>query len=399
VRKIFLLYSLSLLLSAPNNVYCQEPYKLVDVTNKWYEYGQLGGWGYYPIQLDHLIYFFDGDTIINSIPYKKLMHDRRDTIYSTPLSIQDSYGYTAAFRQDSLDIYFIEADSINEKLYCSFNLSTGDTLNYYYNHDTLTVSSIDSIQYGSGFRKKYILSSGSVFYEGIGNSLGLFHGFEIGIEGGVYLVCFQQNGISQYVWAFGGTPDCTFEPCGNSSAYFYLYPAPDDTIPLLHYLALNLSTGETPIEYFWDWGDGTIDTIPFPSHTYDATGTYTICLSITDSTGCSDTYCNNYTFKTESPIAYINVIPHITTGIDNLFTENKILLVYPNPATNYITINVEYRMKNYECRIMNVMGQEVFHSTLDIHNSTLDISSLSPGIYFLTLSYAEQTVSSKFVKE
>jgi len=79
----------------------------------------------------------------------------------------------------------------------------------------------------------------------------------------------------------------------------------------------------------------------------------------------------------------------------------KKLLLYntPKPATNYITINVEYRMKNYECRIMNVMGQEVFHSTLDIQHSTLDISSLSPGIYFLTLQTEQGIVSKKFVKQ
>jgi len=56
-------------------------------------------------------------------------------------------------------------------------------------------------------------------------------------------------------------------------------------------------------------------------------------------------------------------------------------------------------MKNYECRIMNVMGQEVLHSTLDIQHSTLDISSLSPGIYFLTLQTEQGIVSKKFVKQ
>lgn len=97
-------------------------------------------------------------------------------------------------------------DSLNEKLYCDFEISIGDTLNYYYNYNSITVDSIDSIPYGIEFRKEYILINGFSFYEGISNGLGLFHDFSIGIEGGVYLVCFQQNGINQDVYQLWGTP-------------------------------------------------------------------------------------------------------------------------------------------------------------------------------------------------
>jgi len=90
----------------------------------------------------------------------------------------------------------------------------------------------------------------------------------------------------------------------------------------------------------------------------------------------------------------------IITGIkDTTTTLSMTFNIYPNPASNYITINVEYRMKNTECRIMNVTGQEVFQSSINNQQSSIDISSLSPGIYFLTLSNGEQTVSKKFVKK
>jgi len=45
---------------------------------------------------------------------------------------------------------------------------------------------------------------------------------------------------------------------------------------------------------------------------------------------------------------------------------------------------------------MNVMGQEVLHSTLDIQHSTLDISSLPPGLYFLHLQTEEGVAVKKF---
>ncbi|OFX59923.1 MAG: hypothetical protein A2046_03355 [Bacteroidetes bacterium GWA2_30_7] len=187
--------------------YGQQPFKLVDDSNKWYEFGQLGGWGYYDLQLVRLTYFFDGDTTINGYLYKKLFYDKRDTIYSDPPYIQDSYGYAAAFRQDSLKVYFVKPDSTIENLYCDFNMSIGDTLKYYYNNEyPYAITSIDSIQYGNNYRKEYKLNNSYSFYEGIGNGLGLFHDFSIGIEGGVYLVCFEQNEILQNVYQFWGTP-------------------------------------------------------------------------------------------------------------------------------------------------------------------------------------------------
>lgn len=190
-------FLLLLLFGLTNITYGQQPYKLVDTSNKWFEHGQYGGWGYYDLQLVRLTYFFKGDTIISGLKYKKLMHDRRDTIYSTQPYIQDSYGYTAAFRQDSLKVYFVLKDSIKENLYCDFEISKGNQLQYYYGKSI--VKNIDSIPFGNTFRKKYILENGISFYEGIGLGYGLFHNFNVGIEGGVYLTCFEQNNIIQYV--------------------------------------------------------------------------------------------------------------------------------------------------------------------------------------------------------
>jgi PKD repeat protein len=46
-----------------------------------------------------------------------------------------------------------------------------------------------------------------------------------------------------------------------------------------------------PHHWFWDFGDGTTDTVQNPSHVYNNLGTYTITLVVTnDSTGCTDDY-------------------------------------------------------------------------------------------------------------
>jgi gliding motility-associated-like protein len=43
------------------------------------------------------------------------------------------------------------------------------------------------------------------------------------------------------------------------------------------------------VSWFWDFGDGSTDTIQNPSHTYNSPGNFNVTLIITDSVGCSDT--------------------------------------------------------------------------------------------------------------
>lgn len=391
-----------------NCTFGQQPYKLVDDSNKWYEYGQFGGFYPYPPQYVHLFYFFNGDTVINGITYKQLFANRRDTTYYNQIdttqppqisSLQNFYGYVAAFRQDSLKVYFIMKDSTTENLYCDFDISIGDTINYYYNWNNNKVDSITSIPFGSGTRKRYIMDNGNSFYEGIGCSYGLFHDWSIGIEGGVYLVCFEQAGITQNVYDLWGTPP----PCplptpsiGNCSAFYDLFP---DTIPHRYY-AINYSSGTSPLSYFWNWGDGGTDTIPFPSHTYNAAGNYTISLTIGDTTGCTDTYSNYYSImKTSSTIVEVNVIPPpLNTGVIKN-SVNISLLVFPNPASDYLKLELPAQISKADFKIFSTLGQLEFSSVVTNQNLNLDISELTSGIYILEVRTNNTIIRQRFIKE
>lgn len=54
----------------------------------------------------------------------------------------------------------------------------------------------------------------------------------------------------------------------------------------------NRSTG-LGLRYRWDFGDGTVDSVINPRHTYAADGYYTIRLAVTDRFGCTDTSVRN----------------------------------------------------------------------------------------------------------
>src|SRR5207247_1335920 len=55
-------------------------------------------------------------------------------------------------------------------------------------------------------------------------------------------------------------------------------------------------TNPTGSHYYWTFGDGNTSTDQAPWHLYATSGTYYVCLTVTDSTSsgkCSDTHCDS----------------------------------------------------------------------------------------------------------
>ena len=60
-------------------------------------------------------------------------------------------------------------------------------------------------------------------------------------------------------------------------------------IPATISFSSNITTLDTVKTYLWDFGDGVTSTQATPSHTYSTQGTYTVKLTITTSSGCTET--------------------------------------------------------------------------------------------------------------
>jgi|GEM_PF-1852883 len=179
---------------------------------------------------------------------------------------------------------------------------------------------------------------------------------------------------------------------GNCSAHFNLYP---DSMAH-HYFAVNMASGVLPITYDWDWGDSTAhDTLPFPDHTYALAGFYTICLTITDSAGCTNTYCNNFYLQhNTNAMVYVNVIPNGSVGmIEN--TSRKTIDIYPNPTRSSFSI------KNISVpsliQILNPLGELVYSEKLTGTVEHVIDPHLSNGIYFVQLLNEKQKQTVKLV--
>ena len=102
----------------------------------------------------------------------------------------------------------------------------------------------------------------------------------------------------------------------------------------------------TAFTYAWDFGDGTTSTVANPTHTYNAAGTFTVSLVVTD--------------DKEAPSAAV------TRDIVVSGPERAILYSYPNPASTQASI-VYYLPTGATdpvLRIYNITGALVFEQAL-----------------------------------
>jgi hypothetical protein len=124
----------------------------------------------------------------------------------------------------------------------------------------------------------------------------------------------------------------------------------------------------SPLNYFWNFGDGNTSVSENPIHSYSSTGPYAVNLIVTD---CI--FSDTVTYTVQLGIADID--------------ENEIyqIRIYPNPASTYL--NFDYgRLKvinDYNLVIKNILGQQVFHKVITSQTDNLNSSNWGGnGIYF-----------------
>jgi hypothetical protein len=181
------------------------------------------------------------------------------------------------------------------------------------------------------------------------------------------------------------------------SAQFSLVP---DTTTLHHYFVVNNATGVAPLTYLWSWGDGTYDSIAYPTHTYSAAGNYTICLTIHDAVGCTSTYCDSsYLQKTSNSIITVDVVSQIFTGINEKGLFNQIM-VYPNPASEEIQV-IGNQCSVNSIEIFNLLGEKIYCTPITDKRSpiTINIAAFAKGLYFLKVENENGYAVKKFEKE
>ena len=181
----------------------------------------------------------------------------------------------------------------------------------------------------------------------------------------------------------------------------------------------NLSSGGTGnYQYLWDFGDGTTSTDPFPTHEYATSGPYTLCLTITDSAGCTDTYCEEVIVNEDG---FLGMAPgdepdggsrstftiHVLHELPTSVAEQPVLEaggLWPNPVSGELNLALNSsRSGTIEIHIIAADGRSVATRQLALITGTnrvqLDVQGMSAGIYLLQMVHQGQRMTIRFVKD
>lgn len=83
-------------------------------------------------------------------------------------------------------------------------------------------------------------------------------------------------------------------------------------------------------------------------------------------------------------------------GINEFFNEN--ISVFPNPANDFITIDLGNYTEKAEISIYDISGKIVLNKTITEENAKLDISNIPNGMYLIKISDGINTFNGKFNK-
>jgi PKD repeat protein len=140
--------------------------------------------------------------------------------------------------------------------------------------------------------------------------------------------------------------------------------------------------------YAWNFGDGNTSTDVYPTHTYSSAGTYTVQLIVSNDT-CTDTLSKSFST--------------VQLGINDLSTLSA-FSAFPNPVKGHLglSLNSVKQMNDCQIKITNILGQNEYSNTVDLQSGMnklgVDITSLAPGVYFVSLQNGKDIVTTKFVK-
>ena len=185
------------------------------------------------------------------------------------------------------------------------------------------------------------------------------------ITSGSSIICLgdsaalNASGGGAYLWSTGETTNSitatnegnywvlTSNMCGSDTAFvninvdsvmaFFTNDVYTGTYPL----TVNFTNGSSSNAsgFFWNFGDGTTGSGTFPANTFQEPGTYVVTLSVTNSSGCTDTYSITIVVL-ENPSVLI---------IPNIFSPNN------DGQNDYFFVTGTY-IQDFQCTIYDRWG-------------------------------------------
>ncbi len=145
------------------------------------------------------------------------------------------------------------------------------------------------------------------------------------------------------------------------------------------------NTSSQGTSYLWEFGDGNTATTRTALHTYTASGTYTVTLTVTDG-GCKAV--SRQTLVIPSGVA-----------IDPLWA--KSFQLFPNPGNGHFTVKAETgQLSNMRILVFDYTGRQIFASDYRetaTFEETIDLRDQPAGSYFLQFQLGDSRIIKKYI--
>ena len=137
------------------------------------------------------------------------------------------------------------------------------------------------------------------------------------------------------------------------------------------------------IGYRWTFGDGSSATGKEVTHTYNAPGTYEVCLNIKTQLGCETNICKKL---------------HVPGNTQ------PVLHISPNPVVNIMHMQfLSTHTEPVNIRVVNANGitvkSYVRNAVIGLNNWDFDLTTLTPGSYMVYVQSPNQLSSQLFIKQ
>jgi len=86
------------------------------------------------------------------------------------------------------------------------------------------------------------------------------------------------------------------------------------------------------------------------------------------------------------------------TGNKDFSSDFSSLKIYPDPSSNIITIETSGQQVKCHLSMINLNGKNIFIREITENKTTLDISNLTGGVYFVRIAVEKRVLTGKFIK-
>jgi hypothetical protein len=203
------------------------------------------------------------------------------------------------------------------------------------------------------------------------------------VQHGIRLACYNANSIPTYAnYRLGPVDGSSCDSLGIDNIPVSWWRYEQDTVQHARFEFRDLSYHE-PVAWLWDFGDGTTSVERHPVHEYAVSGTYQVCLTVSNANG-SDVHC-----KTVFSTVAVKDNPAVVSSI----------AVSPNPFQRKLAVSLGVPMQSPVLLLYDQTGRLVHTEPLGLGITEIETGHLQPGLYFWSvMTGGERVKSGKLLK-